>query len=67
MIDEHTKKLIKETNKLIAERCTKLSVIREKRNAFPNDFRRSAYAEDLQLKFGSFEKSDLKNKKCDRT
>ncbi len=36
-----------EENRLIAERRAKLAAIREKRNAFPNDFRRDAYAQQL--------------------
>ena len=38
-------------NKLIAERKQKLSEMREQGNAFPNDFRRDAYAADLQARF----------------
>jgi lysyl-tRNA synthetase class 2 len=38
-------------NKLIAERKQKLSEMREQGNAFPNDFRRDAYAADLQTRF----------------
>jgi lysyl-tRNA synthetase class 2 len=34
-------------NKLIAERRAKLDKIRETRNAFPNDFRRDALADQL--------------------
>src|SRR5882724_7661402 len=36
-------------NKLIAERRQKLASIREKRNAFPNGFRRDALAEQLHV------------------
>lgn len=46
-------------NRLIAERRSKLAAIREKRNAFPNDFRREDYAERLQLELGDKEKADL--------
>ena len=35
-------------NKLIAERRAKLAAIREKGIAYPNDFRRTHYAGDLQ-------------------
>ena len=38
-------------NKLIAERKQKLSEMREQGNAFPNDFRRDAYAAALQSRF----------------
>jgi len=48
-----------EDNKLIAERRAKLNSIREQRNAYPNDFRRDAYAEDLQKEFADKEKPEL--------
>jgi lysyl-tRNA synthetase class 2 len=48
-----------EDNKLIAERRAKLASIREQRNAFPNSFRRSDYANDLQDELGDKEKEDL--------
>ena len=35
-------------NRLIAERRVKLDAIRRERNAFPNDFRRDAHADELQ-------------------
>ncbi|HYG08149.1 MAG TPA: lysine--tRNA ligase [Stenotrophomonas sp.] len=38
-------------NSLIAERRAKLGALREKGNAFPNDFRREHYAGDLQAEF----------------
>jgi lysyl-tRNA synthetase, class II len=46
-------------NKLIAERRGKLAAIREKRNAFPNDFRRTASADELQSRFGDDAKDAL--------
>lgn len=48
-------------NKLIAERRAKLDAIREKRNAFPNDFRRTAVAGDLQQAFGERSKEELES------
>ena len=48
-----------EENKLVAERRAKLSDIREKRNPFPNSFRRDAYAQDLQHELGEKEKEEL--------
>ena len=48
-----------EENKLIAERRAKLAVIREKRNAFPNSFRRDSYAEALQQELGEKDKEAL--------
>jgi lysyl-tRNA synthetase class 2 len=38
-------------NKLIAERRRKLDALRERGNAFPNDFRRNATADELQRTF----------------
>lgn len=46
-------------NKLIAERRQKLSAIREKGNAFPNDFRRGDKSIDLQKQFGEKTKEEL--------
>lgn len=61
-MSEQTQSLDKdsgEENKLIAERRAKLAGIREKRNAFPNAFRREDYAQDLQVELGDKEKSEL--------
>lgn len=52
-------KLQQEENKLIAERRAKLQAIREKRNPFPNSFRRDSYAEELQLELGDKDKEEL--------
>jgi lysyl-tRNA synthetase class 2 len=41
-----------EVNHLIAERQAKLERLRERGNAFPNDFRRNATAEELHLGYG---------------
>jgi lysyl-tRNA synthetase class 2 len=46
-------------NKLIAERRSKLSEIRQQRNAFPNDFRRTAEAAHLQREYGESSKEQL--------
>ncbi|MEG3767618.1 lysine--tRNA ligase [Alteromonas sp. 14N.309.X.WAT.G.H12] len=50
-------------NKLIAERRAKLSAIRQqcRANGFPNNFRRENYAEELQQKFGEFDKETLES------
>jgi len=50
---------IHDENKLIAERRSKLEAIRQKRNAFPNDFRRSAEAGHLQREYGASSKEEL--------
>ena len=42
-------------NKLIAERRAKLDAIRAERNAFPNDFTRTAEAGHLQAEYGEAE------------
>jgi lysyl-tRNA synthetase class 2 len=46
-------------NKLIAERRAKLAQLRELRNPFPNDFRRTALAADLQSQYGECSKEEL--------
>ncbi|MFK8049293.1 MAG: lysine--tRNA ligase [Halioglobus sp.] len=46
-------------NKLIAERRGKLDEVRLKRNAFPNDFKRTALAGDLQADYGDQDKESL--------
>ena len=46
-------------NKLIAGRRQKLAAIREKGNAFPNDFRRDDKSVDLQAQFGEKTKEEL--------
>ena len=46
-------------NKLIAERRSKLDSLREAGPAFPNDFRRSALAGDLQRDYGDQDKESL--------
>jgi lysyl-tRNA synthetase, class II len=54
MTDEQTTPPIDE-NKLIAERRHKLGLIREQRNAFPNDFRRDVLAEQLHIAYDAHE------------
>ncbi len=46
-------------NKLIVERRNKLGTLRESGNAFPNDFRRTALAQQLQEQFGDADKAEL--------
>jgi lysyl-tRNA synthetase class 2 len=48
-----------EENKLVAERRGKLSVLRGQGNPFPNDFRRTAMADQLQNDFGDSSKEEL--------
>jgi len=47
-------------NSLIAERRRKLGLLREAGNAFPNDFRRNALAEELHQSFGQHEDEFLR-------
>ncbi|MGI9202981.1 MAG: lysine--tRNA ligase [Woeseiaceae bacterium] len=47
-------------NALIAERRRKLDVLREGGNAFPNDFRRNALAEELHQSYGRHEDEHLR-------
>ena len=46
-------------NKLVAERRAKLNGMRERGNAFPNDWRRDALAADLQVQFAEHDKATL--------
>ncbi len=46
-------------NRLIAERREKLNALREAGNAFPNNFRRDSYAQDLQTQYGDKSKEEL--------
>jgi len=50
----------KDENKLIAERRSKLDALRESGNAYPNDFRRTALASQLQQTFVSHEDEALR-------
>jgi len=46
-------------NKLVAERRAKLATRRAKGNAFPNDFRRTVMADELQREYGDAGKEEL--------
>ncbi len=46
-------------NELLALRRAKLDYLRSKGNAFPNDFKRDALAEDLHTSYDSLEKEKL--------
>jgi lysyl-tRNA synthetase class 2 len=48
-----------EENKLIAQRREKLHAIQQKRNAFPNDFRRDAHALDIHTEYADTSREDL--------
>jgi len=62
---DHEQDGAQDENKLIAERRGKLTALREQRNAFPNDFRRSALAGDLQAQNAGREKEDLEQENSD--
>ena len=49
----------KDENKLIAERRAKLVALREQGNAYPNDFRRNAIAEELHRTFETHDNEQL--------
>ena len=52
-------------NKLIAERRAKLHALREQGNAFPNDFRRNAIAEELHQTFHAHDKEALEEEQVE--
>jgi lysyl-tRNA synthetase class 2 len=54
-----------EESKLIAERRRKLSELRASGNAFPNDFRRNALADELHQAFGEHEDEHLRDEVVD--
>lgn len=54
-----------EENKLIAERRQKLDALRERGNAFPNDFHRNALAEELHLIYGAHDNETLEEEKVE--
>ena len=56
MTDNNTQ----DESKLIAERRRKLDAMREEGNAFPNDFRRNAIADELQVTFEHHDDETLK-------
>lgn len=54
--------VVVDENKLIAERRSKLDQLRVEGNAFPNDFRRTALAGDLQQEYSDCSKEELAEK-----
>ena len=63
MTDDNNKP---DENKLIAERRAKLAALREQGNAFPNDFRRNAIAEELHQTFHAHDKDALEQLRLTR-
>ena len=62
MTDDNNKP---DENKLIAERRAKLAALREQGNAFPNDFRRNAIAEELHQTFHAHDKDALEKEQIE--
>jgi lysyl-tRNA synthetase class 2 len=56
---EPTQSAPADENKLVAERRAKLAELRARGNPFPNDFRRTAYAGELQVAYADRGKEDL--------
>ncbi len=54
-----THDVIEDDNKLITIRREKLALLREQGNAFPNDFKREHFAQDLQAQYGEHDKQAL--------
>lgn len=54
---------VHEENKLIAQRRDKLHAIQQKRNAFPNDFRRDASAADIHAEYADTSREELETLK----
>jgi lysyl-tRNA synthetase class 2 len=58
-MSDNDKSTANDENKLIAQRREKLQEIRQKRPAFPNDFRRSAYAHNLHDEFDEISNEEI--------
>ena len=54
-------------NKLIAERRQKLGTLRERGNAYPNDYHRNALAEELHHMYGAHDNETLEREHVDVT
>ena len=60
-----TEKNTQDENRLIAERRQKLDALRERGNAFPNDFHRNALAEELHLIYGAHDNETLEEEQVE--
>jgi len=58
-MSDNDNSIVHDENKLIAQRREKLQEIRQKGSAFPNDFRRSAYARNLHDEFDEQSKEEI--------
>ncbi|BES72496.1 lysine--tRNA ligase [Marinobacter nanhaiticus D15-8W] len=61
MTDQNPNATPQDENKLIAERRAKLADLRDQGNPFPNDFRRTATAAELQMNYGDKSKEELED------
>jgi lysyl-tRNA synthetase class 2 len=61
MIQEDTPGISQDENSLIAERRSKLTVLRQVGNAFPNDFRRNSMAHGLHEKYDHYSREELES------
>lgn len=59
---KQAKQETQDENKLIAVRREKLAEIKKDGNAYPNDFRREHYAENLHAEYSQFDKQTLEEK-----
>ncbi len=59
MSDEHNNLPELDENQIVSLRREKLTQLRQDGIAFPNDFRRDAFAQDLHEKYDALEKADL--------
>lgn len=64
-MSEHEQPQIQDENQIMAERRQKLKAIREKRIAFPNDFKRSHFAQVLQDEHAGKERETLEAEKIE--
>ena len=62
-MNQETPETIVDESELIANRRAKLSVLREKGDAYPNTFKRDSLAGELHEKYDSLEKETLETKK----
>src|SRR5690554_4824295 len=62
MADSHQNSNEQDENKLIGQRREKLTQLRQKGEAFPNDFRRDSLAQELQTQWADYDKASLEEK-----
>ena len=62
MADSYQNSNEQDENKLIGQRREKLTQLRQKGEAFPNDFRRDSLAQELQTQWADYDKAALEEK-----